>query len=110
MSDGRIKEYLSAFKGVGPKTISCVLMFCLERREFPVDVHVWKIAVALGWVPSRANREQTYEHLNRKVPDDVKYALHVLLVQHGKVYNNEVKLLRRCVAKALKGSSKGDHL
>jgi endonuclease-3 len=110
MSDGRIKEYLSAFKGVGPKTISCVLMFCLERREFPVDVHVWKIAVALGWVPSRANREQTYEHLNRKVPDDVKYALHVLLVQHGKVYNNEVKLLRPCVAKALKGSSKGDHL
>ena len=102
MGDERIKEYLSSFKGVGPKTISCVLMFCLQRQEFPVDVHVWKIAVSLGWVPQKANREQTYEHLNRKVPDDVKYALHVLLVEHGKVYNNEVKLLRPCVAKALK--------
>ena len=40
-----VKEYLSKFKGVGPKTISCVLMFCLERPEFPVDVHVWKIAI-----------------------------------------------------------------
>ena len=102
MSDDSIKEYLSAFKGVGPKTISCVLMFCLQRQEFPVDVHVWKIAVSLGWVPPKANREQTYEHLNRKVPDDVKYALHVLLVEHGKIYNNDVKLLRPCVKKAMK--------
>jgi len=94
MSDSEIKEYLSGFKGVGPKTISCVLMFCLERPEFPVDVHVWKIAISLGWVPPSASREQTYEHLNRRVPDDVKYDLHVLLVEHGKVYKNDVKLLR----------------
>ena len=29
----------------------CVLMFCLGRHDFPVDTHVWKIAIALGWVP-----------------------------------------------------------
>ena len=92
--DDAIKAYLSGFKGVGPKTISCVLMFCLARPEFPVDVHVWKMAISLGWVPAKASREQTYEHLNRRVPDDVKYALHVLLVEHGKVYNNDVKLLK----------------
>jgi len=105
MPDEAIKAYLSRFKGVGPKTISCVLMFCLERQEFPVDVHVWKIAISLGWVPSKATREQTYEHLNRKVPDDVKYALHVLLVEHGKEYNNDVKLLRPAVKKALASRS-----
>lgn len=93
-SDDEIKGYLSKFKGVGPKTISCVLMFCLERPEFPVDVHVWKIAISLGWVPAKASREQTYDHLNSKVPDDIKYSLHVLLVEHGKVYNNDIKLLR----------------
>jgi len=38
--------------GVGPKTVSCVLMFGLGRAEFPVDTHVWKIALALGWVRS----------------------------------------------------------
>lgn len=102
-----VKEYLSKFKGVGPKTISCVLMFCLERPEFPVDVHVWKIAISLGWVPARATREQTYEHLNRRVPDDVKYSLHVLLVEHGKVYQNDVKLLRPCVKEALEGRDEG---
>jgi endonuclease III-like uncharacterized protein len=30
------KKELSRFKGVGPKTVSCVLMFCLQRAEFPV--------------------------------------------------------------------------
>ena len=54
MSDAKIKKYLSQFKGVGPKTISCVLMFCLGRQDFPVDTHVWKMAINLGWVPGRS--------------------------------------------------------
>ena len=40
MDDEAIKEELTRFKGVGAKTVACVLMFCLERPEFPVDVHV----------------------------------------------------------------------
>jgi hypothetical protein len=50
----------------------------------PVDTHVWKIAAALGWVPKSATRDTTYEHLNRRVPDECKFDLHVLLVEHGK--------------------------
>jgi len=30
-------------------------------------------------------REQAYEHLNRRLPSELKYDLHVLLVAHGKV-------------------------
>ena len=44
----------------------------------------WKIALSLGWVPAKADREDTYEHLNRCVPDNVKFDLHVLLVRYGK--------------------------
>ena len=80
-----IKQYLSQFKGMGPKTISCVLMFCLHRPEFPVDTHVHHITKDLGWVPASCSREQAYEHLNGVLPADVKYDLHVLLVKHGKV-------------------------
>lgn len=40
LDDEAIKAELTRFKGVGPKTVACVLMFCLERPEFPVDVHV----------------------------------------------------------------------
>jgi len=57
MDDEAAKKELSRFKGVGPKTVSCVLMFCLQRAEFPVDTHVWKIAAGLGWVPKSATRD-----------------------------------------------------
>lgn len=97
MPDDEVKAELSRFKGVGPKTVSCVLMFCLKRADFPVDTHVWKIAKDLGWIPKGAGREDAYEHLNRRVPDDCKFDLHVLLVEHGKVYRNDVKWLRGAV-------------
>lgn len=39
METEAIKRELGRFKGVGPKTVSCVLMFTLLRPEFPVDTH-----------------------------------------------------------------------
>ena len=35
------------------------------------------------------------QHLNRRVPADIKYDLHVLLVEHGKVHKNDVQVLRK---------------
>ena len=82
--DAAVKRTLSSFKGVGPKTVSCVMMFTMGRAEFPVDTHVLHIAKMCKWLPEAATREKAYEHLNRRVPDEVKFALHVLLVEHGK--------------------------
>jgi endonuclease III len=79
-----IKRELLQHKGVGPKTVSCVLLFNLQRAEFPVDTHILHISKMLKWVPHAANADLTYLHLNCRVPDDLKYALHVLLVNHGK--------------------------
>eukprot|EP00941_MAST-03F_sp_MAST-3F-sp1_P002263 g2263.t1 len=85
VSDEIVKKELLRFKGVGPKTVACVLMFCLGRSEFPVDVHVWRITrTRLKWAPMKANREQTYEHLNSRIPAELKFNLHVALVEHGK--------------------------
>jgi len=44
-----------------------------------------------------------YEHLNRRVPDACKFDLHVLLVEHGKVYKNDVKWLKQAVQQQLAG-------
>ena len=84
MPTEEIKEYLGNFKGVGPKTIACVLLFTIGADDFAVDTHVWHIAKRLGWVPGAASREDAYKHLNNRIPDCVKYSLHVLLVLHGK--------------------------
>lgn len=77
------KEML-AFQGVGPKTASCVLLFCLKRESFAVDTHVWRIAGLLGWRPKDAGREATQAHLDIRVPGEEKYGLHILMVTHGK--------------------------
>ena len=75
---------LLGFQGVGPKTASCVLLFCLQREDFAVDTHVHRITGLLGWRPKKCSREQTYHHLNKRIPDEQKYGLHILLVTHGK--------------------------
>jgi endonuclease-3 len=83
-NEDAMREMLS-FQGVGPKTASCVLLFCLQRESFAVDTHVHRITGLLGWRPKNASRDETHTHLDVMIPDEDKYGLHILLVQHGKV-------------------------
>ena len=85
-NDDIIKE-LSRHKGMGPKTISCVLLFALGRPDFPVDTHVLRISKQMGWVGQSLSREAAYVYMNDRVPDDCKLDLHCLLVTHGKQCN-----------------------
>ncbi|KAM0257945.1 hypothetical protein ACHAQJ_004103 [Trichoderma viride] len=83
-SDESAMRELVSFQGVGPKTASCVLLFCLRRDSFAVDTHVYRISGLLGWRPGEASREEAQAHLEARVPDEEKYGLHVLMVTHGK--------------------------
>ncbi|KAJ8772942.1 hypothetical protein K2173_028119 [Erythroxylum novogranatense] len=85
LSTIEIKAELSHFKGIGPKTVACVLMFNLQRDDFPVDTHVYEIAKSLGWVPYVADRNKTYIHLNQRIPNELKFDLNCLLYTHGKL-------------------------
>ena len=83
-SDEDVMEELVSYEGVGPKTASCVLMFCLERESFPVDTHVFRLSKLLGWVPTKSNRITAQAHLDVRIPGELKYGLHVLLIAHGR--------------------------
>lgn len=85
LSVAEVKAELSQFKGVGPKTVACVLMFHLQQEDFPVDTHVFRITKSIGWVPMKADRDKAYLHLNKRIPDELKFDLNCLLVTHGKV-------------------------
>lgn len=78
------KMELLKHKGVGPKSVSCVLMFNLHRDDFPVDTHVWHISKMMKWAPAACNAETCYTHMNTRIPPELKYPFHVLLVEHGK--------------------------
>lgn len=91
---------LTKYPGIGPKTASCVLLFCLQRPSFAVDTHVFRLCKWLGWVPAPGDpaglvpgakgtfagptRNSTYAHCEVRVPDQLKYPLHQLLIKHGK--------------------------
>ncbi|KAK3057250.1 hypothetical protein LTR09_002289 [Extremus antarcticus] len=89
-TDDAITKMLT-FPGIGPKTASCVALFCLQRPSFAVDTHVFRLCQYLGWVPKttkkgqpKVDRNTTYSHCDVRIPDDLKYPLHQLLIKHGK--------------------------
>ncbi|KAE8124163.1 hypothetical protein FH972_019070 [Carpinus fangiana] len=102
LSVDEIKAELSQFKGIGPKTVACVLMFHLQQDDFPVDTHVFEIAKAIGWVPALADRNKTYLHLNKMIPNELKFDLNCLLYTHG-------KLCHRCTKRVGKQQRKESH-
>ncbi|KAI9657389.1 MAG: hypothetical protein M1821_003071 [Bathelium mastoideum] len=78
-------DHLIKYPGIGPKTASCVLLFCLQRPSFAVDTHVFRLCKWLRWVPpTKATRNTTYSHCEVRIPDELKYPLHYLLIKHGK--------------------------
>lgn len=85
VTDNGAMQALVSLDGVGPKTAACVLSFCLGRQAFAVDTHVFRLSRLLGWVPERADRVGAQAHLELKIPPELKYGLHVMMVRHGRV-------------------------
>lgn len=90
-----MKELLS-YKYMGPKSAGVVVSWSLKRKTFIVDTHCYRIARLWGWRPEKATREKTQSHLNARIPEDLKFDLHFLMIAHG----------RRCPA--CKGGAKGN--
>ncbi|KAJ8468582.1 hypothetical protein ONZ45_g17198 [Pleurotus djamor] len=110
-SDEEVMKELVSFDGVGPKTASCVLLFCLERDSFAVDTHVFRLSKLLGWVPANANRVLAQAHLDLKVPKELKYGLHVLMIRHGRICkgcNAGKQASGECILKQYVAKSKAD--
>jgi endonuclease-3 len=80
----KIREYLGAFKGVGDKTIACVLLFSLKRPVMPVDTHVWRVSRRLGLVPAKADPKETENILEELVPGSMVYQFHLNLITQGR--------------------------
>ncbi|CAF9926069.1 MAG: hypothetical protein GOMPHAMPRED_004050 [Gomphillus americanus] len=86
-------ERLNKFDGVGVKTAACVLLFCMQRPVFAVDTHVWRLCRWLKWVPTQqVSANNTFAHCDARVPDELKYSLHQLMILHGQT-------CKRCNAK-----------
>jgi endonuclease III len=84
LDDAAVAAYLESLPGVGPKTAACVLTFALGRAAFPVDTHVHRLAIRLGWIPAQTTADKAHRLLGPRVPPDIRYDLHVALIAHGR--------------------------
>lgn len=98
MSDQAVAEYLCELPGVGPKTAACVLVFSMGRPAFPIDTHVHRIAIRLGWIEEKTSADRAHRELAPKVPPDIRYDLHVAFIDHGRaVCKPKTPLCSDCV-------------
>jgi endonuclease III len=77
-------EYLTNFKGVGPKTANCVMLFAFGHAVFPVDTHIHRIARRLKLIGARDSAEKAHDLLKPMIAPKDRYEMHVLLIEHGR--------------------------
>lgn len=76
--------YLSQFRGIGPKTIACTLLFACRKEVFPLDTHIFRILRRVGLIPQKCTDARAHQIMSRIVPPGKFYSFHVNLIRHGR--------------------------
>jgi endonuclease III len=77
-------RYLKQFRGIGPKTIACTLLFACRKEVFPLDTHIFRVLRRVGLIPQKCTDQRAHEIMNRIVPGGKFYSFHVNLIRHGR--------------------------
>ena len=78
------KNLLENFKGIGPKTAACTLLFAEHKEVFPLDTHIFRIFKRMGILPEKVSDKKAHKLLDELVPHGKFYSLHVNLIRLGK--------------------------
>ncbi|NSW51525.1 MAG: endonuclease III [Anaerolineae bacterium] len=84
MQPGDMHAWLTALKGVGPKTASIVMLFSLETPAFPVDTHVYRVSGRIGLRDQATSVEAAHETLASLFPQDSYGEVHLNLIRLGR--------------------------
>ncbi|MEJ7616433.1 MAG: hypothetical protein WKF30_05560 [Pyrinomonadaceae bacterium] len=84
LSTADAARYLSQFRGIGPKTIACTLLFACRQETFPLDTHIFRVLRRIGLIPQKCSDARAHEIMNMMVPKGKHYSFHVNLIRHGR--------------------------
>jgi endonuclease-3 len=84
MDSEEIRKTMGGLKGIGPKTLHCLLLFGLGREAFPVDTHILRIGKRLGFIPEQMNAEKAHLWMRELVPRGKSWSLHLNLIRLGR--------------------------
>lgn len=77
-------QLLTSQKGIGVKTAAVVLAFALDRDLCPVDTHVHRISLRLGWVEKKTSAEATYHAIQPMIEENKAATFHLNLLKFGR--------------------------
>jgi endonuclease-3 len=84
MPNEQAREYLSQFRGIGPKTVACTLLFACHKEVFPLDTHIFRVLKRMGILPEKISDAKAHALLDELVPEGKFYSLHVNLIRLGR--------------------------
>lgn len=84
MDSEEIKKLIGGLRGIGPKTVHCLLLFGLERDAFPVDTHILRIGKRLGFIPERMDAVKAHPWMVSLIPKGKSLSLHLNLIRFGR--------------------------
>lgn len=97
MPNDEARDYLQTFRGIGPKTVACTLLFALHKEVFPLDTHIFRVFKRMGILPEKISAEKAHRLLDELVPTGKFYSLHVNLIRLGrKICRPREPLCERC--------------
>lgn len=97
MPDEMARDYLQNFRGIGPKTIACTLLFACHKEVFPLDTHIFRVLKRMGVLPQKITDIKAHTLLDKLVPHGKFYSLHVNLIRLGrKICRPQEPLCEQC--------------
>ena len=84
MPDEVAHDYLRQFRGIGPKTVACTLLFACHKEVFPLDTHIFRVLKRMGILPEKITDPKAHTLLDELVPHGKFYSLHVNLIRLGR--------------------------
>ena len=68
MPDEAARDYLLQFRGIGPKTVACTLLFALQKEVFPIDTHIFRVLRRMGILPEKITDIKAHRLLDELAP------------------------------------------
>jgi len=84
MDSEEIKKLIGGLRGIGPKTVHCLLLFGLERDAFPVDTHILRIGKRIGFIPGTVDAVKAHPWMVLLIPKGKSLSLHLNLIRFGR--------------------------
>jgi endonuclease-3 len=84
MPDEDARDFLLQFRGIGPKTVACTLLFASHKEVFPLDTHIFRILKRMGILPEKITDAKAHKLLDELAPKGKFYSLHVNLIRLGR--------------------------